>query len=69
MLCEGFVQVYVKVCPNAAIAPAYTEAAVVVVNVRRPGAYLQLTAGTTMNLSPSSHLVGCSYDPAVLLWP
>lgn len=54
---------YVKVCPNAAVGPAYTDAAaaaaaVVVVNVRRPAAYLQLAAGTTMNLSSSSHLVG-----------
>lgn len=36
----GCVQVYVKVCPNAAVGPAYTDAAAaaaaVVVNVRRP---------------------------------
>lgn len=62
-------RMFVKVCPNATVGPAYTDAAatVVVVNSSRAPAYLQLAAGTTMNLLPSSHLVGCSCDPAVLL--
>lgn len=63
-------RMFVKVCRNATVGLAYTDAAaavVVVVNSVHARPYLQLAAGTTMNLSASSQLVGCRCDPAVLL--